>query len=503
MLLPPRAWALTLLCAAALACGKVAEGTDSDDASDGASGGMGGSAGGGAVSCAPGTFQSGSAGAPECSPCPSGTFSDTADATQCLAWTPECAAGFIEDASGTATSDRSCSVLEWTREFGAGFLDRAFSVGADDQGNVLVAGHVEGPLPGQVSLGSDDAFLRKYDPNGTELWTTQFGTDSIDALVSVLQRGSTTFAAGQTFGALPEQVNAGGGDVFLRKYGQNGGVACTVQFGTSDDDYVSSECLTPDAEGGVVMAWATSDGTTSEYSYFLSKIDTSCALLWTKEFGDPGMTAGFVALGVDAQDNVFAAGTVTGSLSGQTALGEGDAFVRKYDASGNELWTRQFGSAAADSAHSIRVDASGDVFVLGTTGGALPGQASAGATDGFVRKYDGQGNEVWTRQFGTTEWDAPDSLTFDAGGNVLIAGNTDGAFPGYTGAGDTDVFVLVYDSAGSLLSARQLGTDQRDNAESIAVDANGVILIAGDTEGAFPEQAPVQLIDAFVARLAL
>ncbi len=499
-----RAWALTLLCGVALACGKVVGGTDSDDAPDGESGSMGGSAGGGAVACAPGTFQSGTAGAPvECAPCPSGTYSDTADASQCVAWTPACAAGFVEDAEGTATSDRSCSVLEWTREFGAAAasFDTAYSVGADDRGNVLVAGSVDGALPGQESLGNDDAFLRKYDPNGTELWTTQFGTDQHDALLSVIQTGGMIFLAGQTTGALPGQVGAGGGDVFLRKLGENGGEACTVQFGTSDDDYVPSDGLTPDADGGAVMAWATSDGTTAEYSYFLSKVDTSCTLLWTQEFGDPGVTTG-VALALDGKGNVFAAGTVIGSLSGQPAFGKKDAFVRKYDASGNELWTRQFGSEEGDGAYSIRVDASGDVFVLGTTSGVLPGQSRAGDVDGFVSKYDGQGNEVWIRQFGTTEWDFPDALTVDTAGNVLIAGNTDGTFFGQTSAGDTDVFVLVYDRAGNLHSTRQLGTNQSDNVEWIAADAKGVILIAGDTQGTFPDQAPVQILDAFVARLA-
>ena len=53
-----------------------------------------------------------------------------------------------------------------------------------------------------------------------------------------------------------------------------------------------------------------------------------------------------------------------------------------------------------DEAVGITVDSSG-VYVAGGTDGALPGQTSLGGTDAFVRKYDHQGNELWTQQFGS------------------------------------------------------------------------------------------------------
>src|SRR5687768_4806749 len=68
---------------------------------------------------------------------------------------------------------------------------------------------------------------------------------------------------------------------------------------------------------------------------------------------------------------------------------------------GDIEWVSQFGSfnAAADTARAV--DSDGNVYVAGTVAGTLPGHASAGASDAFVRKYDAAGNEVWTRQFGS------------------------------------------------------------------------------------------------------
>src|SRR5262245_1827914 len=68
---------------------------------------------------------------------------------------------------------------------------------------------------------------------------------------------------------------------------------------------------------------------------------------------------------------------------------------------GNIEWLHQFGTATSDEASDVAVDASRNVYVVGNTDDALPGQAAVGGVDLFLRKYDSAGNEVWTRQFGT------------------------------------------------------------------------------------------------------
>src|SRR5262249_45987744 len=76
-----------------------------------------------------------------------------------------------------------------------------------------------------------------------------------------------------------------------------------------------------------------------------------------------------------------------GIFPGQTSADQADAFVRKYDASGNELWTRQFGTAGIDVAHAVAADATG-VYVAGVTDGAFTGQTNVGSRDAFVVKLD-------------------------------------------------------------------------------------------------------------------
>src|ERR1035438_2404417 len=64
-------------------------------------------------------------------------------------------------------------------------------------------------------------------------------------------------------------------------------------------------------------------------------------------------------------------------------------------------WARQFASPPA-AAFSVASDSSG-VYIAGVTHKALPGQTkispTGGQTDGFLRKYDPSGNELWTQEF--------------------------------------------------------------------------------------------------------
>jgi hypothetical protein len=321
-----------------------------------------------------------------------------------------------------------------------------YGIWADVSG-VYVAGRTYVTLPGQTSSGgTSDAFVRKYDHDGTEFWTRQFGTGGTTSTRSnqISGDGSTVYVAGPTSGTLPGQTSSGGSDAFVRRYEHDGTELWTRQFGSATTD-------------------------------------------WT------------TGIAVDGS-GVYVAGVTDGTLPGQTSSGGWDAFVRKYDYNGTELWTRQFGPASVYYSWGISVDASG-VYVAGVTDSTLPGQTSSGGTDAFVRKYDVNGNELWTRQFGTAGYDIPWGLSVDAWG-VYVAGATDGTLPGQTSSGGEDAFVRKYDRlTGNELWTYQFGTSGADWCYGLSVDASGVY-VAGSTLGSIPGQTNAGGADAFIAKLA-
>jgi len=379
----------------------------------------------------------------------------------------------------------------WTRQFGTTGRDQVSGVAVNASG-VYVTGFTEGTLPGQISVGNTDAFVRKYDASGNVVWTRQFGSAPYAVASGVTADASGVFVAGATEGALPGQTNAGNLDAYVRKYDANGNELWTRQFGTDGNDFAFGVAV--DASG-VFVAGQTFGTFPDQTAYggeesYVRRYDTGGTEVWTREF--TGLIRGQdFAQAVDADGNVYVAGYLDGPLPGSPITG--GAFLRKYDAAGNELWTRQFAFGRFDWALALAIDGP-DVYVSGFIfQGVLPGQSSPGYFDAFVRKYDGDGNEIWTSQFGTDFEDAATALAVN-GSAVYVAGYTQSDLPGQTFAGGDDAFVRKYDTAGTVLWTRQFGTSGSDRVTGIAADASGVYL-SGFT-GAFTAGGQ----DAFVRR---
>jgi len=391
----------------------------------------------------------------------------------------------------------------WTRQFGSNSADLAYGIGVDAAGNSYTAGYTYGTLPGQTSSGGVDAFVRKYDASSNLVWTRQFGSSSTDDAIAIgVDAAGDSYVAGWTDGTLPGQTSSGNTDAFVRKYDAAGNVLWTRQFGSSFYDFALAVAV--DAAGNSYVAGYTQGtlpGQTSSGSYdaFVRKYDASGNEVWTRQFGSNSLDESF-GIAVDTAGNSYTAGITFSTLPGQTSSGGWDAFVRKYDQAGNEVWTRQFGTSSYDFAQAIAVDAAGNSYAAGITGGTLPGQTSAGSGDAFVRKYDTAGNEVWTRQFGSIANDNANGIAVDAAGQSFVAGQTDGTLPGQTSAGGTDGFVRKYDTAGNEVWTRQFGTSLSDVVQGIAVDAAGNSFPAGWTDGTLPGQTSSGQQDAFVRK---
>src|SRR5690606_5215984 len=101
--------------------------------------------------------------------------------------------------------------------------------------------------------------------------------------------------------------------------------------------------------------------------------------------------------------NVVVAGNSSGSLDGPTA-GNIDGFLRLYTNAGILSWSQQLGSDEEDRIEAVTVSHTGDITVAGYTSGSLF-IANLGAYDIFLRKFESSGQLLWSRQLGTDEGD--------------------------------------------------------------------------------------------------
>ncbi len=444
-----------------------------------------------------------------CTACAAGTFTANPNTTSCSAFA-ECAAGELEATAPSSVQNRVCatlaSVMTWTRQFGTTESDTAKGVAAVGTDAIVVVGETQGALPGQVSAGLTDAFVRSYDAAGSIVWTEQFGSSADDRVAGVASDGAGhIIVAGMAGEALPGQTSEGSADAFIRKYDTDGSVLWTRQFGTSGFDSIAT--LAVDEDDNIIVAGRTG-GAFPTYSLvgfndiFIAKYDSSGTRLWVLQFGVGSGALYPYALGADASGDVFVAGRAEdATLPGQTSSGGNDAFVRKYDSDGNILWTRQFGTSGYDDVLALAFNANDDVILAGSTNSAFPGYTALGSFDLILRAYDTDGGVLWTRQFGTSGNDDVAAVLIRSDGQIYLPGRvSNGVVSGHMAVGQHDIVVTRHSASGQLIGARQFGTAQSDYTTSGAL-VGGDLLVAGETFGVLPDQAAAGSGDAYVIRM--
>jgi hypothetical protein len=257
---------------------------------------------------------------------------------------------------------------------------------------------------------------------------------------------------------------------------------------------------------------------------FVVKFGLDGGVLWQKAFGSTGSQGAYGhGLAVDASGNLLVAGGFTGNMSlGGTMLSASaknqDGFVAKLDPQGNPLWSRRFGHDGSDYlnylADAVAMDANGNVVVVGY--GMGPVDFGAGSvpcskktSNAIVAKYTSEG----VLSFGNciSGGGSAMSAATTPAGDIFLSGEIDGslAFGGTVLKGKTDGFVARLDSSGNPLWAKSFGDNDAAHEQRVyhvAVDPNGDLLMTGYFEngidlGGGPLDAPGKR-NVFVAKLS-
>ena len=119
----------------------------------------------------------------------------------------------------------------------------------------------------------------------------------------------------------------------------------------------------------------------------------------------------------------------------------GDALVMKFDVvDGATVWERTWGGSGYEQAWGITPAPDGGYYVLGETD-----SRGAGNRDFFLLKMSAEGEELWTRTYGTSAREWPFGLLPLSNGDLLIYGRTE------SNGGDEDAYALRVDPEGSVI----------------------------------------------------
>lgn len=310
----------------------------------------------------------------------------------------------------------SAGDLQWVQTNSGSAESYATGTAVDSDGNIYVTGIYSGSMSlgsgaGTVALtaqGSYDVFVAKYDSAGNLAWAADIGSTASDLSHSLDISGGEVVVTGSFQGAIDFDPGAGS-ETASPSGGTNSYV---LKLNAADGTYASSTTInsssntpsevTIDASGNSIVT-----------GYFNGTVDT-----------DPGATGG------DISSN-----------------GSWDAYLAKYDPSNNLLWSKAIGGSSGDFGNAVRTDNTGNIYVSGVFEGTaeFDGEGgsfqltSGGGRDGFIAKYDPDGNFVWAKSYGAAGSDAVQALSVGPNGELAAIGSHDAGFN--ADYGDGSVFI--------------------------------------------------------------
>lgn len=357
-----------------------------------------------------------------------------------------------------------------------------------DESHLYVAGRTLGALPGFTNAGRWDGILLKLNlESGLVVTTDQWGNAGIDGYGNLALDGAGhLFVSAQ---GSPPGPASNDNAYLVAKHRTSDLSAVWRQI---DPVPVSGFAASAEAWGGLTFVPDTGPGALPGEGrlivggwYFAATGANAFAAVYENLGQATPTRAHFLNLTasgiraewvmdstVDEQGRIYLAGFTTGSLtgSGATLLGEGDAFVARYESDFTNPLIHQFGTPRSDLASHIEIDASGRIHVLGYTYGDL-GDVNADpdhmSGDVFVSTFDSNLNPLRTRQFGTEGEDR--GFLKLRNGTLYIAGMTEGAMT-KASHGSFDAFLLALDPEDLHLSAE----------EAASAELEASLLISGE-----------------------
>jgi hypothetical protein len=343
-----------------------------------------------------------------------------------------------------------------------------------------------------------------------------FGTTGSDFgfAVAALPTGVGAVVVGSTEGSL-DGVNKGSSDAFIRHY--DGGVVWANQFGTRASDSAYDVAL---HSSGVKYVLGDTRGAlgfkVGSQDVFLRKYSSTGALLWTRQFGTTGddfakkvVVAGNFIYTLSQENNPYgftvrkwnASGTVLLTIQNNQSVSSGEALaidslgnlhvavndsslgpttvkLFSYTPTGTLLSPQRtiFNPTIVAYAYDMIIDSSDNLYVVIHDQGADTSGRGA-----VLRKLTMAGIVVWSKNVGQNELFFSQSLALDNNGNIYVAGDVyQATFPGFVNAGQDDIFVRKYSPTGTVLWTFQIGGNKSDSAYGVAV--SDAVYVTGSSD---------------------
>lgn len=159
---------------------------------------------------------------------------------------------------------------------------------------------------------------------------------------------------------------------------------------------------------------------------------------------------------------------ITG-LSG--SFGEdSEAFLLKLSKAGQYQWSNHYGGNEADWGRRVLYNQDLGYYIVGNSN-----SYSSGDYDALVVKTDLQGNQLWSKTYGTGNWEQINDAVFASDSGIVMVGSTQTLL-----GGGSDIFMVRLNQNGDTLWTKTIGGTGDDVANTIINVEDSMFIVGGE-----------------------
>ena len=251
-------------------------------------------------------------------------------------------------------------------------------------------------------------------------------------------------------------------DVFLLKLNSSGDQDWLQLYpngSVNDNSY--SVSLTSD--GGYILTGSTYLSGDIYSQMLILRTDDSGKILWERTYGGSNNEIGYSVIQTDE------GGFIVCGRTSSFGSGNDDVWVLKTDAAGNEEWNKTFGGASNDCGKDIKHTADRGYIITGYT------YSYGTAGDCYCIKIDKYADLEWEKFYGSSSYDAGNSVCETNDGKYIICGTYTTIPTGYK-----QLWLFEIDSSGTVMFTRDFGGPTDDSGVSVIQTSDGGFLAGGN-----------------------
>ena len=315
-------------------------------------------------------------------------------------------------------------------------------------------------------------FLIATETYGQTKFQRRIGSSYYDFATRVIQTQDGNFlTVGFTEGF------GSGGNAFIMKVNSSGNLMWIKDYSGINGDVITDVLELPDKK--LVMCGYTNSYGAGSSDAFVMKTDSVGNIFWAKAYGDI-FGEGFEKIVQDGANGFYISGwadIISGSQWGTT--------ITRIDGSGSVLWSKSLDDALITREAQMTAISSG---------GVLLGNRISPNTSFSLWKFSSSGTLLWSNNYTPTPigsglfgLDVMETATGDIQVTTSLANVN-------TVAQAVDIFIIKFNSSGSLISDKSYGGTYIDNTATIAKTSDGGTIMCGYTNSAGNGSDDVYLI---------